>query len=100
MKAVKRWRYYCDHCKKAGASPYHMRNHEESCTLNPARVCKLCARLNGGNGTPLPEMLALLPDPAQHMRAIPAEDLGWDLGEIPARASLRPCGRRAFPCQS
>lgn len=74
MKAVKRWRYYCDFCKKAGQSGFHMKNHESSCTMNPQRQCKLCAHLNGGNGTPLPEMLALLPDPAQFIDRVPSGD--------------------------
>lgn len=73
MKAVKRWRYYCDHCKKGGQSPYHMRNHEAVCTLNPKRQCKMCGLIEGGNGSELPEMLALLPDPAQFMQVIPAD---------------------------
>ena len=37
MKAIKKWRYYCDHCKKSGASSFHMAAHERSCTLNPLR---------------------------------------------------------------
>ena len=42
MKKVKRWRYYCDHCKKSGGSAYHIRNHEQSCTKNPDRKCGFC----------------------------------------------------------
>ena len=45
MKQVKRWRYYCDHCKKAGGSKHHMRKHEERCTMNPNRVCGMCRML-------------------------------------------------------
>ncbi|MEN6426073.1 MAG: hypothetical protein ABFE13_11960 [Phycisphaerales bacterium] len=32
-------RYYCDFCKKSGCSAYHIRRHEERCTLNPGRKC-------------------------------------------------------------
>lgn len=67
MKAVKRWRYYCDFCKKSGASSFHMKGHESSCTLNPARSCKCCERMSGNTATPMAEMLALLPDPAKYM---------------------------------
>lgn len=42
MKKVKRWRYYCDHCKKSGGSAYHMKSHEKRCTGNPERECGFC----------------------------------------------------------
>lgn len=42
MRKVKRWRYYCDFCKKSGASSFHMLNHEKKCTSNPDRVCGIC----------------------------------------------------------
>ena len=42
MRREKRWRYYCDHCKKSGGSSYHMKRHENGCTLNPERTCGLC----------------------------------------------------------
>ena len=45
MRKVKRWRYYCDFCKKSGASEYHMRNHEKHCTSNPNRECRICNKL-------------------------------------------------------
>jgi len=45
MRTVLRKRYYCDFCKKAGGSAYHMRIHEERCTLNPERKCGVCAIL-------------------------------------------------------
>ncbi|MES2973414.1 MAG: hypothetical protein V4757_07385 [Pseudomonadota bacterium] len=64
MRSVLRMRHYCDFCKKAGGSSYHMQRHEKSCTLNPGRVCRLSERLSGGNPAEMAEMLALLPDPA------------------------------------
>ncbi|KKL05738.1 hypothetical protein LCGC14_2603050, partial [marine sediment metagenome] len=45
MKKVKKWRYYCDFCKKSGASEYHMRNHEKHCTSNPNRECRICDKM-------------------------------------------------------
>jgi hypothetical protein len=42
MKIVKRWRYYCDFCKKSGGSKYHMEKHESICTANPGRKCGFC----------------------------------------------------------
>lgn len=62
MKRVQRWRYYCDFCKKAGNSGGHMKKHEASCTLNPARVCRMCVHIGDGQAD-MAEMLALLPDP-------------------------------------
>jgi hypothetical protein len=41
MRQVKKWRYYCDFCKKSGSSKSHMAKHEASCTMNPNRDCKL-----------------------------------------------------------
>jgi hypothetical protein len=42
MKAVKRWRYYCDFCKKVTGRKSVMENHERGCTNNPDRICGLC----------------------------------------------------------
>lgn len=42
MRKVKRWRYYCDYCKKAGGSAGHMKSHEKHCTANPNRICGMC----------------------------------------------------------
>ncbi len=39
MTRKKRWRYYCDHCNKSGASGGHMKTHEARCCRNPERVC-------------------------------------------------------------
>ena len=42
MRREKRWRYYCEFCKKSGASGYHIQRHENACTMNPNRHCKMC----------------------------------------------------------
>ena len=42
MRKIKRWRYYCDFCNKAGGSAGYMKRHEESCTMNPDRKCQMC----------------------------------------------------------
>ncbi|MCP3684306.1 MAG: hypothetical protein GY861_16635 [bacterium] len=52
MRAVRRWRYYCDYCKKSGGSKYWMKRHEKSCTNNPERVCKMCIYANGDHHQP------------------------------------------------
>jgi hypothetical protein len=59
MKQFMRWRYYCDHCKKAGGSKGHIAKHERGCTANPNRVCGLCAH-SGEAQTPLVDLIALL----------------------------------------
>jgi hypothetical protein len=56
MRKVQRWRYYCDHCKKAGGSAGHMARHERGCTANPARVCGVCAKA-GLSSKPLLELI-------------------------------------------
>ena len=42
MKKKQVWRYYCDFCKKSGCNGGHMKRHENSCTNNPDRKCKMC----------------------------------------------------------
>jgi len=43
MKALRKMRYYCDHCNKSGGQANAMRKHEAGCTLNPLRRCGMCA---------------------------------------------------------
>ena len=50
MRKAKRWRYYCDFCKKSGGSKWHMEKHEKSCTMNPDRTCGFC-EFNGDHPT-------------------------------------------------
>lgn len=59
MRKVKRWRYYCDHCKKSGGTSYHMLKHERGCTANPNRVCGVCDRV-GLDSAPLTELIELV----------------------------------------
>lgn len=42
MRRVKRWRYYCDHCRKSTGTAVSMRKHEVHCTANPGRSCRAC----------------------------------------------------------
>lgn len=64
MRTVMRPRYYCDHCKKGNGSPSAMKRHEVGCTLNPQRVCGMCAKLaDDGGPEPAPprdELLRML----------------------------------------
>lgn len=76
MKAVKRWRYYCDHCKKVSGLRSAMEKHEKGCTLNPARECGICGFLGGGMAVSTVELIALLPDPEKFKRME-----SWDVGE-------------------
>lgn len=56
MRTVMRPRHYCDHCKKASGSAYHMRRHEAGCTMNPNRKCGFC----GATGEKLAELIAII----------------------------------------
>lgn len=60
MKSVLRMRHYCDHCKKSGGSSKWMLRHEEGCTKNPARKCRVCELLPDAEHAPLPELLTTL----------------------------------------
>ncbi len=93
MKAVKRWRYYCDFCPRAGQSGFHIKKHEAHCTLNPARVCRMCVKLAEGSQANMAAMLALLPDPAAFMKHFHEERDGAFL-VAPARVGLDDDGIR------
>ena len=96
MRAVQRWRYYCEFCKKAGGSKGHMTSHESSCTLNPNRNCKMCTLIDGGNGAALPELLALLPDPDKFMTEHPANEYMDARMELDVEA-IKPLIEAALP---
>lgn len=55
MRTAMRPRYYCDHCPKGNGSPSAMKRHEAGCTMNPKRVCGMCAKVAGvGGAEPAP----------------------------------------------
>lgn len=81
MRVRKVNRYYCDFCKKANLSRFHMANHERGCTLNPARVCGVCKLVDDGRdcdyvAVPLADMVAMLPDPQLYPLIIDGQDVG------------------------
>ena len=60
MRSKKVTRYWCDHCNKAGLQAHAMAKHEEHCTMNPLRKCRVCDLL--GEVTPVvADLVALLP---------------------------------------
>lgn len=66
MRSKKVMRYWCDHCNKAGLRAHAMAKHERHCTKNPARACRTCTLINGGNGPDSDELralVAMLPTP-------------------------------------
>ena len=58
MRSKKVWRYWCDHCGKGGLSKHHMIEHEKHCTMNPHRVCGMCARDEDAVQKPMAELVA------------------------------------------
>ena len=62
MKKKKVWSYYCDYCKKANCSAPAIAKHEKHCTMNPNRVCRLCAMIDNNN-LQMNELLSYLPNP-------------------------------------
>ena len=69
MKKVKRWRYYCDYCKKSGASGGHMARHEKSCTMNPNRTCLMCQYGNNDQAE-MPDLLEALKIANEKLREV------------------------------
>lgn len=63
-KLVKR--YWCEFCNRAGLQERAMVKHEQHCTMNPARTCRVCALISEGTGdeasAPLADLMTLLPD--------------------------------------
>lgn len=59
MKQVKRWRYYCEFCKKAGGVARHIEKHEKRCTANPNRECGVCPLMEESQ-TPMADLQAAL----------------------------------------
>lgn len=98
MRAVKRWRYYCDFCKKVSGLRGAMEKHEKGCTLNPKRECGICGFLCTG-GTPLTDLLALLPDPKGFVIHHPAEpgEFGYDAYDTPDDEALRDAVHAVLP---
>lgn len=47
MRKVKRWRFYCDFCKRVSGTAHSMIRHEKGCTANPRRECGICKFLDG-----------------------------------------------------
>ncbi len=78
MKKVKRWRYYCDFCKKSGGSKYHMERHENTCTMNPNRDCNMC-EYSGGSPTMLPDIIQVVMDNIEtaHSEGIDGDFIEW-----------------------
>ena len=60
MRVKKVNRYYCDFCKKSGCSGGALKKHELHCTMNPNRICRMCA-LAKEEQTPMTTLLATLP---------------------------------------
>jgi hypothetical protein len=74
MRIKKVNRYWCDFCNKAGLSAHAMRKHEQHCTLNPLRKCRVCQFINGGNGCCIEELKSLLQDATAYSRLLEATE--------------------------
>lgn len=60
MRSALKWRFYCDHCKKNGASRFWIAKHERHCVGNPERKCGMCDLLGDVSQQPMPELRAAL----------------------------------------
>lgn len=71
--------YICEMCNKRGLSRSAMVKHEQHCTLNPDRLCKMCEYANGGSGCKPQKVMSILPNPAGYH--LPDEHQGFDHGQ-------------------
>ena len=55
MKKRKVWRYTCDFCGKSNCGGGAIAKHERHCTMNPQRICRMCAAV-GEKQTPIAEL--------------------------------------------
>ncbi|MGE5512450.1 MAG: hypothetical protein ACM31O_14475 [Bacteroidota bacterium] len=60
MKKVKRWRYYCEYCRKSGCSGGHIARHERGCTANPNRECAMHGFVTTESAPDMPALLAAI----------------------------------------
>ena len=80
MIRKKRWRYYCEFCKKSGGSAHHMRYHEAHCTMNPKRECGVCQYTENDGAQPeIKDLLACLPPAEMFEAACMDEDIAKEL---------------------
>ena len=83
MRVKKVWRYCCDFCKKTSLSKGAMNKHEKHCTMNPDRKCRMCAYMEGYSA-PLPELIAMLPEPSELLYEIECGYQATGEGKMPA----------------
>lgn len=96
MRKKRVWRYYCDFCKKAGCSAYHLRNHEERCTMNPNRTCGMCKLLDQSQPA-LANLVALMPATVVKQEGDCADWIGWE-SNPEAQAALANLRKAAGNC--
>jgi hypothetical protein len=72
IKTVKK--YTCDHCGKSKYAAGAMRKHEQGCTKNPARVCRMC-QFAEHEQQPITYLITLLPDASK------LNDVDWIIDE-------------------
>ena len=75
MRSRKVIRYWCDFCNRGGLQKRAMQIHEDNCTLNPERGCRVCALL-GARPEAMKNLLALLPDSEPYRTDAPRSSLG------------------------
>ena len=66
MRKKQVWRYFCEFCKKSGCSGGHLRRHEETCTANPARACRMCRPGVAVLDPPTAKLVAILTEPGEN----------------------------------
>lgn len=74
MRQAKRWRYYCDFCKKSGGRKDIIVKHERGCTARPDRICGLCDH----RGEVQPELTALTGFIDTYCKDLPRYDIYLD----------------------
>lgn len=95
------WRYRCDHCGKSGCSGGHMRRHEESCTKNLNRRCRMHLFLDDGtpNHKSVLEMVTAVRSAiAQEKRCDPRAIMPSEAAEVRIMQALRAASDNCPAC--
>jgi hypothetical protein len=97
MRKKQVWRYWCDFCGKAGLQKHAMAKHEQHCTLNPQRKCRVCELVGHGSCENLQALIAIMPDPSRFKKYDCGEYFSSDL-TVAANAELKKLRDAAQDC--
>jgi len=83
MREKRVMRYWCDYCNKGGCQKAAMLRHEEHCTLNPQRKCRVCNEAHNFGGSGLAKLVLIAKNDSESLA-----ELGYDLPPLTTNKEL------------